>query len=129
MLRLAALLLPLAACTAGCPVPGTMPATLLRLYFGRNIPNRPPLTEPEWQRFVGSEIAPRFPQGFTVLDASGEWQSPATGAVARETTRVLEVVTTVQDLPARTTAIVAAYRRRFRQEAVGQITMPVCRRF
>ena len=91
--------------------------TLSRLYFGLDSPQGP-VSEAAWQRFVDDEITPRLPGGFTLLDARGQWRGPG-GAVAREASRVLEVV--AESGPPTLEAlgqIVGRYRLLFQQQAV-----------
>lgn len=45
--------------------------------------------EARWQRFLDEEVTPRFPQGFTVLQAYGQWQPRAGDAVERLNSRVV----------------------------------------
>ena len=88
-----------------------------RLYFGRDVRGRI-LSEEEWQSFVAREIAPRFPAGFTVLDASGQWRD-AQQKIVREPTKVVELVH--EGDPGRRAAIQAmidAYKNAYQQEAV-----------
>ena len=64
---------------AGCgQIPNACPSHLKSmqeadLYFGPDIGGAAAVSEEDWQRFVEAEIAPRFPNGFTVEDASGQW--------------------------------------------------------
>jgi hypothetical protein len=104
--------------------------TQVDMYFGRDITGRGPVTEGEWSRFVAQEVAPRFPAGFTVLDANGQWLSPASGAVAREASKVVRIVTPEDaGLAARVRAVAEAYKARFRQEAVGVVSSESCAAF
>lgn len=91
--------------------------SVARLYFGAQMPDGE-VDEAAWQRFVVAEIAPRFAEGFTVLDARGQWRA-GDGAVVAERSRVLEVVgDDGLATRARLAEVVAAYKQRFRQQAV-----------
>ncbi len=130
MKSLAASLLPLlilSGCAAAPPCPQDSRAAVLdQLYFGSGRPHGPEVTAQEWDAFVREEIAPRFPQGFSVLDAQGQWRN-ADGSVARERTHLLQLVHpadaasdgAVRDIAAR-------YKARFDQEAVLQLGNPAC---
>jgi hypothetical protein len=92
------LLLALAGCgdaetstggSGGCP-DGLEPATEYRLFFGLTDSDGEVIAEEEWQDFLRNVITPRFPGGLTILDAYGQWQSPA-GDLHRESTKVLLV--------------------------------------
>ena len=100
------------------------------LFFGRAIPGRPPLSEQEWRAFAAEIITANFPDGFTVFDAEGQWRNPATGVIARDPTKVLLVAAKRSpDLPGRLTAVIDAYKQRFRQQSVGIITRDSCASF
>jgi hypothetical protein len=113
------------ACRAGQDA--TLAATLL---FGRYADGRPAVSNADWSRFLASEITPRFPDGLTVLDASGQWRDPARGVAVREPSKVVLIV--YRDEPtaqARLTAIAEAYKRRFAQRSVGIVVSPACASF
>src|ERR1044071_6651451 len=40
-----------------------------QLLFGRNVADKARVTEADWIDFVALEVSPRFPDGFTVVDA------------------------------------------------------------
>jgi len=102
-------------------------AAVADLLFGRNIGGRLGVSEAAWRRFLASEVTPRFPDGLTVVDASGQWRDPTRNTVVREPSKVVTIV-----LPERAgnqaqiDAIVAAYKRRFRQQSVGVVIRPAC---
>ena len=98
------------------------------LFFGLSRPAGPDVTGDEFERFVESEIAPRFPQGFTLLDGTGRWRQ-ADGAVRREPSRLLIVVHPPGDADRLLREIVARYRDRFGQEAVLETDSEVSVRF
>lgn len=100
------------------------------LFFGRDIPGRGPLTDAEWTDFSARVITPHLPDGFTVVDAGGQWLNPATRRIIREPTKLLIVA--VPDTPLTAAAIAAvadAYRREFNQRSVGTAVHPVCAAF
>ncbi|HET7234085.1 MAG TPA: DUF3574 domain-containing protein [Longimicrobium sp.] len=96
-----------------------------RLYFGRNIPGGGTVSDSAFAAFVDSVITPRFPDGLTIFRADGQWRGDG-GHVEREQSVVIEVVH-----PAGPSAegdlreIADEYKRRFRQEAVLRVTLPV----
>ncbi len=105
------------------------PATLLRseLLFGRLRPGGALVTDAEWQRFVAEQVTPRFPAGFTVLDATGQYRDRS-GAVVSEPTKILLIVHPA-DARAAIDELREAYRRLFDQESVLVITAPADARF
>lgn len=125
-----AALLVLAA--AGCaghgpsfePTPGTQALVRSELYFGRLRPDGTVVSDAEWRTFVAEEITPRFPDGFTVFDALGQYRG-RDGQIVSEPTKVLLIVHgpdarlrgSVQELR-------DLYRRLFQQESVLLIESP-----
>jgi hypothetical protein len=135
---LALLLLGLAGCAASSlpirPSAGACEAgdqSMVRdtLYFGRNRPNGGAVREAEWRRFLNEIITPRFPDGLTMVKATGQWRN-ASGQIEREAS---EVVTMLHsgDLIAqgKISEIIAEYRQRFDQEAVLRERATTCARF
>jgi hypothetical protein len=79
---------------------------------------------------VRRNVAPRFPDGFTVYDAHGEWLDPLSHSVVRENSKVMIVA--VQDTAeARTkiTEVSELYRKAFHQQSVGVISSRECAAF
>jgi hypothetical protein len=126
-------MLALSGCTApmpSCLLESQRPMLLIDLYFGRDIVGRAPVTDAEWAAFAAHEITPRFPDGFTVMDAQGQWLNPAMHRIGREATKLVRVaVLPGRDIAARVGAIVAAYRGQFQQEAVGVTSHEACGAF
>ena len=96
-----------------------------RLYFGRNIADTLGVTDSAWAVFRREVVSARLPGGFTFWAAEGEWRAP-NGPSSRELTFVLEVV---HPVPSATTdsaivAIIAEYKRRFRQQSVLRVVTP-----
>lgn len=98
-----------------------------RLFFGRNIGDKLGVTDKAWTRFVDREVTPRFPDGLTIQDASGHWRDSATGRLIREPSKILTLLVG-QDAEslAKIHAIAAAYKTRFKQQAVGTVLRPAC---
>jgi len=132
----AVLMLLLSGCmaTPSC-LPGEEDFTESRLYFGRSIAGQPEpdaVTDADWATFVTTEITPRFPGGFTVLDGTGHWRGDEGGTTEREYSKVLEVLSPEPEraqAAEKLAAIAQAYRVRFRQQAVLQSSGTVCTRF
>ena len=84
------------------------------------------VTREEWERFLREAVTPRFPEGFTQWDASGQWRS-ADGSVVREASHVLAVVHPAEpQAEANVRAIAAEYKSRFGQEAVLRTRSEAC---
>ncbi len=99
----------------------------IELMFGRNIGGRLGVGEAAWSRFLAREITPRFPDGFTVLDAAGQWRDNERSRPGRERSKLV-IIVTADDASVRDKidTIVIAYKRQFRQRSVGVISHEVC---
>lgn len=97
-----------------------------RLAFGRAIPTGGgSVSDADWSAFEASEVASRFPEGYTVSIAQGAWRDVATGLTVHEDTILLDVAHEgkPEDHHA-VLAIASAYKRRFQQDAVARFTTP-----
>jgi Protein of unknown function (DUF3574) len=106
---------------------GQQPTLTAELFFGRNIGQRHAVTEAAWSRFLAAEITPRFPDGLTVVDATGQWRDKKRSMLVRERSKL--VLLTLRPGPpdqAKIAAIVAAYKRRFHQQSVTVLVRPAC---
>jgi hypothetical protein len=131
--------LALACAPRSDPVPGAAPvvscapgdSALVRdvVYFGRNRPGGGTVSDTEWQGFLDQVVTPRFPGGFSVVEATGQWKGRS-GVVERERSEMLTLLHTGSDADRRAVAELAAeYKRRFHQEAVLRERTPACARF
>ena len=101
------------------------------LFFGRDKDGRRNVSDAEWADFLASVVTPSFADGLTVFDGYGQWRNPATGMIGRSP-RVKVVLIAIKDAPDlanRLTAVVDAYKARFRQQSVGVITRDSCAGF
>jgi hypothetical protein len=79
-----------------------------------------------WRSFIDEVVTPRFPDGFTVLEAYGQWRAGVGAEIVRERSRVLVILH--RDTPERRAdveAIRAAYRERTGEQSVLVIEVPV----
>jgi hypothetical protein len=103
------------------------PQQVAELLFGRKIGNRVGVTEAQWARFVDREITPRFPDGLTVFNASGQWRDSKRNAIVREPSKIVQIVLPGKaDDETRLGEIAAAYKTRFRQQSVGIVLRGAC---
>jgi len=132
MARLLLLLL-LAGCSAAGPrcaaLPG-QPQVTVQLLFGRSLKGGGVVDDAAWQDFLARSVTPRFPDGLTVLNGSGQWRQRATGKIVSEPSTVVEIVTDESpEMFQRLDAIRADYRQRFNQESVGLVVNESCASF
>ncbi|RDJ27333.1 DUF3574 domain-containing protein [Bosea caraganae] len=107
--------------------PGQQAMLVAELLFGRNIGDRPGISEADFSRFVDQEITPRFPDGLTILDGRGQYRDAQRNALVREQSKLVTIA--LKDEPdgrARIGAITEAYKQRFNQQSVGTILKPAC---
>ena len=118
------------AAGASCPIAGQTQMLLTRLYFGETVQGRPAISEKDWQSFLAQAVTPRFPDGFTVYPASGQWLDARTKAITKENSRVIEIAAGDTPILRRRIAEIARlYRVRFQQQSVGIVTSMACARF
>lgn len=117
---------------AGC---GTMNITLCKsderlvvqelLYFGTETPSGY-VTPDDWTQFLSEIVTPRFPEGLSAWQASGQWRS-ASGNIIREPSYVLSLVHPDDTEPSKAVQeIVVSYKTRFQQEAVLRLKAYTC---
>ena len=109
---------------SGCRA-GEQPAIQDSLYFGTGKPDGV-VTREEWTAFLATTVTPRFPQGLSVAEASGQWRG-ADGTIVRESTHVLHLVHPDDASNEKSVVeIVAAYKLQFQQEAVLRVKANTC---
>ncbi|SFU40555.1 Protein of unknown function [Polaromonas sp. YR568] len=96
------------------------------LYFGTAKPGGIVSSE-EWSEFLRGTVTPKFPEGLSAWQASGQWRSAATGAIVSEASHVLNLVhPETPAAEAAVQAVVADYKSRFQQEAVLRVKNTAC---
>ena len=98
------------------------PWVVADLLFGRTH-----VSEASWSRFLATEVTPRFPDGFTVLDAKGQWRKPEGQNISRERSKLLMIAMPPSaENDERLQKIIEVYKIRFKQQSVGLIVRPAC---
>ena len=118
ILALALCLCPLAIPLAsGGRVDSCSDGVVSRLYMGLTTPVGE-VTEAQWRAFVAEAVTPRFPGGFTELQAQGHWRDDR-GVITEEGTRIVEIVHGGEP-PSRERVreVAADYKHRFAQQSV-----------
>jgi hypothetical protein len=91
--------------------------TRTTLYFGLARPAGT-ISEKQWKLFVRDEITLRFPQGFTIWEAHGQWRG-ADGKISRERAKVLLLVhENSKSARDGLLSLIESYKHRFQQESV-----------
>lgn len=105
---------------------GTVAGVRAELLFGRNTGNTLSVSRDQFQGFLDSEVTPRFPEGFTVFDTSGQWHGGASAGVVREPSYALMIVLREASRADALGLIIDAYKRRFNQQSVLMSVAPTC---
>jgi len=113
-----------------CPLAGQSTMLIVQMFFGQSVEGHANIAPAAWQRFLREDVTSRFPDGFTVFDAYGQWRDPKTSRIGREHSKVVEIATTdTPDVHSKIEDIAARYRKLFHQQSVGIVTTPGCARF
>lgn len=103
--------------------------TSAELIFGRDIAGGGFVGDADWAAFLDKEVTPRFPDGFSVFDAQGQWRGNS-GVIVREPSKALLIVLKgTSDEQAKLQAIRLAYKAQFKQESVLLIEHKECAAF
>lgn len=104
---------------------GQQRMTTEHLYFGTSKADGL-VTAEDWSTFLGDTVTPRFPQGLSVWQASGQWQSEA-GPIVQESSYVLDIVHEENAVNEQAIVeIMTTYKERFQQEAVLRVKGSAC---
>jgi hypothetical protein len=87
------------------------------LYFGTEIPGGGTVNDADWQKFLEEVVTPRFPDGFTTWEATGQWRDKL-GVIEHERTHIVQIVGPSEQ---KIREIIDTYKQRFRQEAVLRV--------
>lgn len=93
----------------------------VELYFGRNIGTTGRVSDRQFNQFLNDVVTPRFPEGLTVHDASGQFLDQS-GRLIQELSKVISLV--VEDTEQNETAIqqvITTYKQQFQQESVLEV--------
>jgi hypothetical protein len=120
---------PAAAQGPPCHAPA-LPMLRIELMFGRNVGDDLAVTEDAWAGFLSSEVVPRFPDGFTVVDAAGPRTDKPTNLFLAEPSKIVIIIAPDgPDTEQRIAAIEASYKTRFQQQSVVVASRSVCASF
>jgi len=94
------------------------------LLFGLSKPDGGVVTETEWQGFVDNHITPRFKEGLTVLNSSGQWMLRSGDVIIERSKIVMILHKNFQEVNQLLEEIRKEYKNLFQQESVLRITSP-----
>jgi hypothetical protein len=97
-----------------------------QLFFGRNIGDKPGVSEADFRKFMDEDVTPKFPDGLTVMDGGGQWRGEENKLIREASKVVMIVLPKGRDVSGRIDAVRSAYKSRFHQESVLLITQAAC---
>ena len=119
-----------AAQEPSCPLANEKPMLVTQLFFGLSVKGRGPVTRREWTAFVRQNVTPRFPAGFTVYEAEGQWLDPVSHVAVRENSKVMIIAAEdTAEVRTKIAEVSDLYRKAFHQQSVGVITRRECAAF
>lgn len=83
------------------------------------------MAEGEFLGFLDDVVSPLFPDGLTVVDASGRFRTAAGQAIVEPTKVAILVYPDDAEVRGKIRQIISAYRHRFDQESVGWVRSTV----
>jgi hypothetical protein len=96
------------------------------IYFGLRVADGKLVSEEEWGKFLTEVVVPRFPEGFTVIDASGRSANAAkTGNPVNPTKILVLVHSNVGDSQDKLSQLKEEYRKRFGSGGVFHTDLPI----
>jgi hypothetical protein len=88
------------------------------LFFGRSMPAGGEVSDAQWQAFVDEVVTPRFPDGFTIIDALGQYRETS-GKIDHEPSKILLIFHKPDEATMKKVdEIREAYKKQFGQESV-----------
>jgi Protein of unknown function (DUF3574) len=109
-----------AAAQLSCTVP-QKPMLDVELLLGRG-----KASDARWRDFLAREVMPRFPDGLTVYETTGQWRDPTRSVVTRERSRVLRLIVPAEAPRDKIEAVASSYKKQFAQKSVGIVMRPAC---
>lgn len=99
--------------------------TSTELYFGGTKASGSSISAKEWETFLATEITPRFPEGLTIVDSTGQWRTKAGQQIQEKTKIVIIIHPDTRETQRRIEVIRSLYQQRFGQELVLQVNTAV----
>ena len=96
------------------------------LYFGTDKPGGGKVSADEWDKFLETEVTPRFPEGFTVLEGYGQFKD-SSGRIVREASKILVLFYPKKQRAAvnlKVEELRGKYKKLFNQESVLRVDFP-----
>ncbi|WP_438382080.1 DUF3574 domain-containing protein [Asaia sp. BMEF1] len=113
-----------------CARSGGQQSMFITLAFGLSIPGGGAVSALQWSDFLAQTVTPRFPAGFSVFEAQGQWQEGPAKPVIRENSRLVWIVAPESsELRSKLDAIRKTYKNQFNQNSVAAFIQQGCASF
>ncbi|MDR3626154.1 MAG: DUF3574 domain-containing protein [Ignavibacteriaceae bacterium] len=99
--------------------------TQTELFFGLSKPDGTMVTDEEWNKFVDDYISPKFMDGFTVVDAHGQWMDNDNKVMKENSKLVIIIYKRNEDMESSINYVIDNYKRLFQQNSVLKVNIPV----
>jgi hypothetical protein len=103
----------------------TLDETQTELFFGLSKPDGTSVSEYEWTKFVDDYISPKFIDGFTVVDAHGQWMDEDNKVLKENTKLVIIIYKRSQEMDTSIASVIDNYKKLFQQGSVLKVTSTV----
>ena len=100
---------------SGCAAGKTSAWREYKVYCGRSLKHGE-VSDAAWERFCDKHVSAAFPDGYTVLDATGYWRS-GPNSTEKERSKVILIVAPA-DAREKVLSVARKYQKEFDQEAV-----------
>ncbi|MGF1489072.1 MAG: DUF3574 domain-containing protein [Prochloraceae cyanobacterium] len=90
----------------------------VNLFFGRSMPNGKEVSQREFANFVDNNITPRFPNGFTIFDADGQYRDRSNTIIQEPSQVVTLLLKDTLENEIAIDEIIKSYIQQFDQESV-----------
>ena len=100
---------------SGCAANNAAAWREYKVYCGMSSRNGE-VSEEAWRRFCAKYVSTAFPDGYTVIDATGYWRS-APNTTSKERTKILLIVAPA-DARAKVLLVAEQYRKQFDQDSI-----------
>jgi hypothetical protein len=99
------------------------------LYFGLSQKDGGKVSDEQWREFLDGCLTPAFPNGLTVVDASGQYRDSA-GKVQKEGAKLVIIFHHPGGgVEEKLKSVIAEYKRQFKQESVLRSSAPAAASF
>lgn len=88
------------------------------LYCGRSKPDGGMVSDEEWDKFLADEVTPRFPDGFTILKATGQYREKSGKIISEPSNVLIFLYTSKDESRLKIEEVRTAYVKQFNQESV-----------